>query len=503
VKSVLKRNDVSLTKVTHFGRVHAAQMSSRGGAAVVQTKAHGLWSENGSYRSCYDRTLPIETILVLAGSDPKHPERYFIERDAIPVDPNLASQIFPWVELEIAKYTTRWKANEICKDISLKNFLNFLVWCRSILLQDLAVLYQDHSKSAIFQFAPFNTQQFYEYTQKFQEQLTLLRAKSLKALDSYPEDFVGDLRSILIAQQMENLTRDRIFNSRMNGLETKLDLVLNLLTKSHTTSQPSKRIRLEDPIPISLSSTETQTLLAPTSTSSSLRDVHSSTTFISHPRSSQSPPSTSIIASTVPTTSTLLIPGISATNLTSKSPTDTLVIPSVTVNLPLLMTPELAESFLQRLPNHHNLLALRQINRQMDNRSFITPFQMVDGDWIPVYPLVEVKEIWDVWIEYHTGLDGKLSILELETRWNGNKSWRSAKVQQKGSATYTVWNRKNTVRGMLEKTTLPPYNLSVDRARIWIQDEFTRSQQLSFRKFFAKYGTQHKQQGFFKLIPKN
>jgi hypothetical protein len=83
VKAVLRRNDVSLTKVTHFGRVHAAQMSSRGGAAVVQTKAHGLWSENGSYRSCYDRTLPIETILVLAGSDPKHPERYFIERDVM------------------------------------------------------------------------------------------------------------------------------------------------------------------------------------------------------------------------------------------------------------------------------------------------------------------------------------------------------------------------------------------------------------------------------------
>jgi hypothetical protein len=153
--------------------------------------------------------------------------------------------------MELAKYTARWKANESCKDISLKNFLNFLVWCRSILLQDLAVLYQDHPESAVFQFSPFNTQQFYEYAQDFQEQLRLLRAKSLKALASYPEDLVGDLRSILITQQLENLTRDRTFSSRMDGLEIKLDLVVNLLRKSHTTSQPSKRIRLEDPIPIS------------------------------------------------------------------------------------------------------------------------------------------------------------------------------------------------------------------------------------------------------------
>jgi hypothetical protein len=179
------------------------------------------------------------------------------------------------------------------------------------------------------------------------------------------------------------------------------------------------------------------------------------------------------------------------------------MIPTVTVNLPSLMTPELAESSLQRLSNHPNLLALRRINQQMNNRSFTTPFQMVDGDWIPVYPLVEVKEIWDVYIEYHAGLDGKLSILELETYWNGDKSWRSAKIQQKGTATYTVWNRKNTVRGMLEKITLPPYNLSIDRARLWIQDEFTRNQQLTFRKFFTKYGSQQKQQGFFNLIPRN
>lgn len=76
------KNDISITKVTHAGRVFAAQTARSHGASVSGTKALGCWSESGAY-AVYDRGLPLDAMLAAAMFNGRKPENYFMPRSAL------------------------------------------------------------------------------------------------------------------------------------------------------------------------------------------------------------------------------------------------------------------------------------------------------------------------------------------------------------------------------------------------------------------------------------
>jgi hypothetical protein len=43
----------------------------------------GGWSENGAFRPCYDRALPLDALLGAAMFNGRKPESYFIARDKL------------------------------------------------------------------------------------------------------------------------------------------------------------------------------------------------------------------------------------------------------------------------------------------------------------------------------------------------------------------------------------------------------------------------------------
>ena len=72
------KNDIHISKVTHGGREFTAITARQHGASNYGTKAHGGWSESGSFRECYDRVLPVDALLGAAMFNGRKPETYFV-----------------------------------------------------------------------------------------------------------------------------------------------------------------------------------------------------------------------------------------------------------------------------------------------------------------------------------------------------------------------------------------------------------------------------------------
>ena len=76
-------NEIFCQKVTHCGRVRAAEDGIENGATVDGVKALGLWSQPGSFRACYNRSLPTDAMLAMAYFNGEEQNSYFVARDIL------------------------------------------------------------------------------------------------------------------------------------------------------------------------------------------------------------------------------------------------------------------------------------------------------------------------------------------------------------------------------------------------------------------------------------
>lgn len=74
------KNNISIQKVTHAGRPFAAMTAREHRATTDDTKALGNWSQNGSFRKCYDTALPTDAMLAAASFNGRKQESYFVAR---------------------------------------------------------------------------------------------------------------------------------------------------------------------------------------------------------------------------------------------------------------------------------------------------------------------------------------------------------------------------------------------------------------------------------------
>jgi hypothetical protein len=77
------QNKISISKVTHAGRMWSALTMRTFGTSVDGAKAIGQWSAAGSFGSCYDRELPLEGLLGAAMFNANKPEGHFLARDTL------------------------------------------------------------------------------------------------------------------------------------------------------------------------------------------------------------------------------------------------------------------------------------------------------------------------------------------------------------------------------------------------------------------------------------
>lgn len=82
-KNGFEATGIHLSNTTHAGRTSAARSATMYNATESDTKAHGGWRDGSSFRSCYNRNLPISAMTALAGFDGRQPESYWIPRAEI------------------------------------------------------------------------------------------------------------------------------------------------------------------------------------------------------------------------------------------------------------------------------------------------------------------------------------------------------------------------------------------------------------------------------------
>ncbi len=80
-------NDVDIMKSMHAGHFYGAMNLCAHGATVSGTKALRGWNESGSFRNCYDRAFPIDTLLGAASFNARKPEDYCLARDELRKSP--------------------------------------------------------------------------------------------------------------------------------------------------------------------------------------------------------------------------------------------------------------------------------------------------------------------------------------------------------------------------------------------------------------------------------
>jgi hypothetical protein len=180
---------------------------------VNGTKALGGWNESGAFRNCYDRAFPVDALLGAAGFNAQRPKQYHLPRSALGeiscpysfgfamtlavfLEPlsELLQQIFPWVESEHAALKVRVQDNRCSKDIALRQFLKPLLWLRTVLLQDAAVLYSLYPYSQLFSHRPFNTKLFREFATSSVSIIAHAECEARLAYENMPEHLVAGLR---------------------------------------------------------------------------------------------------------------------------------------------------------------------------------------------------------------------------------------------------------------------------------------------------------------------
>lgn len=60
-------------------------------ATVSGVKALRGWEDGSAYKACYDRSLPLDAMVGVAGVDARNLEKYFISRDIL-------GKLFVWAQ---------------------------------------------------------------------------------------------------------------------------------------------------------------------------------------------------------------------------------------------------------------------------------------------------------------------------------------------------------------------------------------------------------------------
>ncbi|KAE8242398.1 hypothetical protein A4X03_0g8047 [Tilletia caries] len=225
VRTMFRLNNVDVGKTTHAGRTAGAMHARENGASVSGTKALGGWSDGGAFRSCYDRSFPLDAIWAVAGFNGQDLDSYYVARAHTKPPDVLLSQLFPWIEDEREKLKERRTANENASDFALSAFLDCLEWFREVLLQDAAILSQHPAWSTFKPFAAcptFSSPQFHAFAAALNT--------AVKAEDSEAERQFSQLPQQLGAGVKLALADIKTgFERRDMALNQKLDLCLQLL----------------------------------------------------------------------------------------------------------------------------------------------------------------------------------------------------------------------------------------------------------------------------------
>jgi Centromere DNA-binding protein complex CBF3 subunit, domain 2 len=127
--------------------------------------------------------------------------------------------VFPWVEAELAALTARQLDYRFAQDVALRNFLEVLVWFRTVLLQDAAILYTMFPDANIFCYPPFCSPIFRDFAGTSVARIKEIEEEARLAFKNLPENLVTSLRGAVATVQLENKKADDENKARLDALQ--------------------------------------------------------------------------------------------------------------------------------------------------------------------------------------------------------------------------------------------------------------------------------------------
>ncbi|KAK7053517.1 hypothetical protein R3P38DRAFT_3254085 [Favolaschia claudopus] len=239
VKNMFQAHNVNISKVTHAGRGYTAKTARENRASSTEVKALGCWNESGSYRPCYDHALPLEAVLAAGGFDGKRPESHFLARETLQPPDDVVEALFPFVEPELDMLATRRGNKRQAEDYALTDFLKMLIWFRTVLVQDAALLYVAHPEAELWNYPPFHSPSFRNFARtsataiKRAEEDASLQLKNLP--HQIAETFRGMVTQLHVEQQL-NHEKNEARSARMYAM----------IQDTLALSRPSKRSKVQE-----------------------------------------------------------------------------------------------------------------------------------------------------------------------------------------------------------------------------------------------------------------
>jgi hypothetical protein len=136
----------------------------------------------------------------------------------------------------------RESENRRARDISLRNFLGLLIWLRTVVVQDAAVLYTRHPSASLFQYPPFNTQPFHDFAATATNVIAKAERDVALALEKLPENiaktFSATMSRLAIDQQLERES-SKAYHDEMKSQITFLQGLVEDVAQGH--ARPRKR----------------------------------------------------------------------------------------------------------------------------------------------------------------------------------------------------------------------------------------------------------------------
>lgn len=101
----------------------------------------------------------------------------------------------------------REKENLFARDIALRQLFKLLVWFRTVVLQDSAILYKKYPDSPLFNYPPFNSLVFRQFATVSVARLAEIEAQASLRLKNLPQNLVrgfqGAIAGVSLAQRVE------------------------------------------------------------------------------------------------------------------------------------------------------------------------------------------------------------------------------------------------------------------------------------------------------------
>jgi hypothetical protein len=145
------------------------------------------------------------------------------------------------VESEHAALNVRAQENRCSKDIALRQFLKLLLWLRTVLLQDAAVLYSLYPHSRLFSYRPFNTKPFREFSISSVGIIAHAKSEARLAYENMPEHLVASLRGSYAELRLEQRREQEENTRRLQALGEQYTKVEGLLSQLLESAQPTSR----------------------------------------------------------------------------------------------------------------------------------------------------------------------------------------------------------------------------------------------------------------------